>query len=433
MDEYLFSFIFADYTKDLLAYLIPTGYLMFGLYFYGSKKWEAFSDFDKIACTIMTCYILLNFLVIPIGKSLLLFYNFFFYSTESGLLTPVKNVQIYNVLLLVSLLYLALIRYESSKPIYEDTEIKMSWLKSIFGITIGLFSIRIYFYVLGLITSYSTYYDYLNVTLLQSTFQLFFFLVILLVTHGNYFKNRLQNQDFGFPISKRNNVMSTVLFAFLIGYFVFTPTIDEKREEVVRITIEDFHPMDNLHEQTIERKIEKKYSIKRPIILDWVKVTSPFKLNSAKIENNNGENIEYNDVENYFIVNNLSRKNSPINVTTSVEDTTSLSTELDVQISMPDFDDDKEVFKLYMGNEANFTIKVYDLYIDLANSNYEPTKLQYTFINEDFEQEHEYTKEDESFSKICKMDYNTFIIIDKDFTIYDKCSVMLEIDLQKKV
>ena len=85
--------LFENIDKELLTYLVPLGYLIFILYFYGSKKWtKEFSDFDKISFSMVMSFIVLYFLVIPLSWISIIIYNFFIFNGESSIMTYFPHI-----------------------------------------------------------------------------------------------------------------------------------------------------------------------------------------------------------------------------------------------------------------------------------------------------------------------------------------------------
>lgn len=414
-EDYLVNFIFGNYSKELLAYLLPIGYLSFLLYFYRTKQWCHFSDFDKIAFTLLSCYMILNFLIVPMTVSISLLYYFFIFVDEAHLISPVQNVNVYNWSLLILITVLACLRLSYKAPLYESKEVQKFFLNFIAYTMIFLYCVSIYFGLLSKLSGYSHYCEYLQIHLIQSILQLFVFFIMYLLIHRNDtelqeliylpYKNIINSlvgkvkkiapsiEDSLIKVGLAFIFVILFLVLLVIGVFLFNPTIIERGQEVNEIYISELPVFNPPKYISAEKKLSKYYTVKSPIVLNWVKVTSNLDLERAytKID---GKNNDYYINDDYFIVNECSKTN----VTAIVTEKINLSTELIISDKvLPKYGTDIENFKITLKN--NITGKIDIDYIDLyIDSNYEPIQLTMNYTFPTFQYLNTWTKNDENFN-----------------------------------
>ena len=383
MEEYLINFIFENYNKELLAYLLPIGYLSFLLYFYGDK-WTDFSDFDKIAFTLLSCYIILNFLIVPVAISVSLLYHFFVFTNEANLISPVQTVGAYNLSLTILLIVLTTLRLVCKVPLHKSKHAQDTLFTFIIYYMVILLSIHSYLYIISTVHGYSYYYEYLRIYLVPSIAQLFLILLIIYHLFNEFFeykidilKIRAKEQLVAFkslPIKvssiKVGAVVIILCLAILVGGFLFNPTITETEQNTISIGIDELNVFNMPKHISAERRVYKNYTINPPIALNWVKVTSNLDLKEAYTKIN-GIEKGYYIKDNYFIVN----VSSKTNVTTIGYDKTNISTEsFVINRTLPKYEADIEYFRIVLKNGIASNIDIGDIYLYI-DSNYEAVQL----------------------------------------------------------
>lgn len=433
MEEYLINFIFENYNKELLAYLLPIGYLSFLLYFYGDK-WTDFSDFDKIAFTLLSCYIILNFLIVPVTISVSLLYHFFVFTNEANLISPVQTVGTYNLSLTILLIVLTTLRLVCKVPLHKSKHAQYIFFTFIIYSMTILFSIHSYLHILSIIYGYPYYYEYLRIYLVQSIAQLFFILLIIYHLFNEFFEYKIDILEIrakerlaafkSLPIKVSSIKVGAVVIIFclaiLFGGFLFTPTITETEQNIISIKIDELNVFNMPKYVSAERRVYENYIINPPIALNWVKVTSNLDLKEAytKID---GIEKGYYIKDNYFIVN----ESSKTNITTIGYDIINISTEAFViSRTLPKYEADIEYFRIILKNDIASKIYIGD--IDLfVDSNYEAVRLTAdygTYSNT-------WTKNDSAFGNLATMMSNSLLIDCPDLSLNK--SVELSVVLEK--
>lgn len=312
--------LFENIDKELLTYLVPLGYLIFILYFYGSKKWnDEFTDFDKISFSMVMSFIVLYFLVIPLSWISIIIYNFFIFNGESSIMSPSNSqfIHICIIYLVVISLTLSIIRWISSGSLYENEKVYPYIFQTVFFFILFSVTLSCFFWISFYIGGYREYFTYVNSHIVLSCIFFAIFLFICRTTHKNHenplsFIDTYLNQN----DAKYYAIMAVIIFLIFsvaTGMFLFKPSIVENGEQVNEINIE-FLPVSEMpkHKYIVATKqIEKKYTISTPILISWVKIETNLTLESAKGETD-GDYNQYYINDNYFIVNDSSKQ---VNVT----------------------------------------------------------------------------------------------------------------------
>ena len=186
--EIIEEIIFGFFNEEVLIYVIPIGYLIFLLYFYGSTKWKEFSDFDKISFSILTSFIIVYLVAYPISSYSTIIHNIFIFESESNIISPNQNqiIQTYVSYLLIIVAILSIIKIFYNGSLYENEKIYSSifyiFLSAILVLIITLFFLLISFYVSG----FFDYFIYIYISTFETIVLLMVFLLIYLSIHKNF-------------------------------------------------------------------------------------------------------------------------------------------------------------------------------------------------------------------------------------------------------
>lgn len=367
--------LFANINKELLTSLVPLGYLIFLLYFYGSKKWtKEFSDFDKISFSAVMSFIVLYFIVVPLSLTYVVIYNFFIFNGESNILSPpqAQFIDAHIVYLYAIFIILFFIRMFSSGSLYENKKVYTSIFRTIFFFillfTTLLFFFRVAFYMGG----YVEYFTYVGSYIFSSCIFFVIFLFIFFTTHKSYgnplsfidsYLNRNDTKYYTIIV-----VIIFLIFSVVTGILFFKPSIVENGEQVTEMYIEHLPVSDTSKHKyvNVTKQVEKKYIVSTPFLIPWVKIETNLALKSA----NGGVDGDYNEYyinDTYFIVNESSKQ---VNVTVlGIIENIYLSNELTYDISYPTFQNEIEMVNLTLTNNIPATIEIEYLSIRV-NENY---------------------------------------------------------------
>lgn len=366
--------LFENINKELLTSLVPLGYLIFMLYFYGSKKWKnEFSDFDKITFSTLMSFIVLYFLIIPLSWTHIHIYNFFIFSGESNIISPpqAQYIGTYIAYLYTIFMILFMVKMISSDPLCENKKLYTSIFQTISFFILLFATLLFFFRVTFYIGGYIEYFTYVFSYIFSSCILLAIFLLICFTTHKSY----------GNPLSfidsylNRNYtkyyaiiVIIFLIFSVVTGMFLFKPSIVENDKQVTEMYIEHLPISDTSKHKyvNVTKQIEKKYIVSTPVLIPWVKIETNLTLKNAKGEVD-GDYNEYYINDNYFIVNESSKQ---VNVTVlGIIENIYLSNELTYDISYPTFQNEIEMVNLTLTNNIPATIEIEEISIRV-NENY---------------------------------------------------------------
>ena len=312
--------LFENIDKELLTYLVPLGYLMFILYFYGSEKWnDEFSDFDKISFSMVLSFIVLYFLVMPLSWTHISIHNFFIFNSESSIISPphTQFIDTYIAYLLTIFSILFIIRMFSKNSLYENKKVYYNIFRTVFIFLLIFVMLLLFFFIPFYIGGYLQYYVYVSIYIFTSCMFLATFLFICLTTHENhgnplsFINSYLNRNDTKYYVMVF--VILFLIFSVATGMFLFKPSIVENGEQVTEMYVELLSVSDMPKHKYInaQKTVEKYYVVKTPILIPWVKIETNLTLKSATGEIDGNYNQYYIN-DNYFIVDNSSKQ---VNVT----------------------------------------------------------------------------------------------------------------------
>lgn len=368
--------IFGFFNKEVLIYVIPIGYLIFLLYFYGSTKWKEFSDFDKISFSILTSFIIVYLIAYPISSYSTIIHNIFIFESESNIISPNQSqiIQTYVSYLIIIVAILSMIKIFSNGSLYENEKIYSSisyiFLSAILVLIIILFFLLISFYVSG----FFDYFIYIYISTFGTIVLLIIFLLIYFSIHKN-FKN---------PIDKINNyiedklncnklkhiyiiviiIILFILFSVVFGLLLFKPIIIENGQQLEEINI-DYLPVSKPSRNVNAEMEFDKYYIVKTRLIPWVKIDTNLTLKRAGGEVD-GNNTEYDIDGSNFIAIDCSKKT---NVTVCGIEEFYITNELTFEINHPTFENNTEIINLTLKNNVPTIIEIETIEI-LVNENY---------------------------------------------------------------
>lgn len=366
--------LFENIDKELLTYLVPLGYLIFILYFYGSEKWNGFTDFDKISFSVVISFIVLYFLVMPISWTSISIHNFFIFNGESRIISPSHSqfIGTYITHLFIIFAFLFAIRMFSSGSLYENKKVYIGIFRTVFLFLLFFVTLLFFFSISFYIGGYIEYYLYVGFYILLSCMFLATFLFICLTTHKNhgdplsFIYNYLNRNDAKYYVIGLAIIF--LIFSVAIGMFLFKPSIVENGDQVTKMYIKLLPVSDMPKHKYInaQKTVEKYYVVKTPILIPWVKIETNLTLKSATGKIDGGYNKYYIN-DNYFIVNDSSKQ---VNVT--VVGTTEDFYLTDELIYLPPdhtFQNETEMVNLTLTNNISAAIKIKSITIQV-NENY---------------------------------------------------------------
>jgi len=369
--------IFGFFNKEVLIYVIPIGYLIFLLYFYGSTKWKEFSDFDKISFSILTSFIIVYLIAYPISSYSTIIHNIFIFESESNIISPNQSqiIQTYVSYLIIIVAILSMIKIFSNGSLYENEKIYSSisyiFLSTILVLIIILFFLLISFYVSG----FFDYFIYIYISTFWTIVLLMVFLLIYSSIHKN-FKSSIDKIDEIDIVNKLNYkklkyyhilmimMILFILFSVVVGLILFKPIIDENGQLIKEINIDNLPVSERSRNVNAENIIEKDYIVKTKLI-PWVKIDTNITLKSARGEVD-GYYTEYDIDSSNFTAIDCSKKT---NITVRGTEKFYITNELTYEINHPSFENNTEIINLTLKNNVPAIIKIRDTEI-LINENY---------------------------------------------------------------
>ena len=369
--------IFGFFNKEVLIYVIPIGYLIFFLYFYGSTKWKEFSDFDKISFSILTSFIIVYLIAYPISSYSTIIHNIFIFESESNIICPNQSqiIQTYVYCLIIIVAILSMIKIFSNGSLYENEKIYSSifyiFLSTILVLIIILFFLLISFYVSG----FFDYFIYIYISTFWTIVLLMVFLLIYSSIHKN-FKSSIDKIDEIDIINKLNYkklkyyhiiiiiMILFILFSVSIGMILFKPIIVENGQLIKEINI-DYLPVSDPSRNVNAENIIDKYYIVKTKLIPWVKIDTNLTLKSARGEVD-GYYTEYDVDNSNFTAVNCSKKT---NITVRGTEKFYITNELTFKINDPTFENNTEIINLTLQNNVPSIIEIETIEI-LVNENY---------------------------------------------------------------
>lgn len=363
------------FNQQILIYILPIGYLIFLSYFYGSEKWEKFTDFDKISFTILTAFVMVYFVAYPIALVLTVIQNLFSFNGEANIINPNPNqiIQTYSLFLLIIGLIIIGKRIISKNSLCENEKMNQFNIKItlliIFALLILLFLFSILFYFGGYIYYFKYLYIHIATSVTLFSVLILTFIVInksssldLYNNMKNYLENKLKSNRFKLVLIVVI-IISFISSAF-VGMFIFRPYIIENGQQTKEINI-DYLPVSQPSRNVNAENIIDKYYIVKTKLIPWVKIDTNLTLKSARGEVD-GYYTEYDVNSRNFTAVNCSKKT---NITVRGTEKFYITNELTFEINHPTFENNTEIINLTLKNNVPAIIEIRDTEI-LINENY---------------------------------------------------------------
>lgn len=417
------------YSDQILFIVCVSGYLIFLLYYYGSSKWNKFSDFDKIAFSIITGFITLFLIILPISFSYTTLHNFFVFTNEKSFTNFIISTDVYYSLISIICLVLLMGRSSYGGSLNNKKEFQRTIYYSLLVLILFSFLSMIFLYIAFLFSGYNEYGTRTAFTLGGiGSFLLLFMLYYTMIMHRHL--QSLELKDVLSKITTSSNIKLTktsaitalvvvfVIIPVIVGNTcIFKPEIAYDGQEIKEISIYllPLHTSNNTIEA--EKSIERYFVVDKSLLIPWVKIDTGLDLKKAYTTTGSLQNLYYiNDT--YFIYNGSTEKT---NVTAYGIETSVLLDELEYEVNYPPkYNNDTETIYLTLHNNGSHTIEIQ--YLKLKNNK-------------------DYTFEEKSFNKIKDLGIGNGYIgdIDVDESILfsniflnGDCNVTLAIDLTKK-
>jgi hypothetical protein len=223
------------------------GYLVFLIYFYGGKKWEKFSDFDKTWFSFLIGLIIFCLLIAPLSSYCLFVWNIFSFTNESYIATP-PSTQQWTSFFILSLAIIGFIGWlritNDNKPLSEIKEALELTVKVLFELWSKVIILSLLFFVIALhLADYEICLSHLlKLILPPNLISPFAFIFLFLVLNG---KLDEYLEKLSFSHIKHNKklhwyIIMAVLVIIIVspvsGLFFFKPTIQDHGETIHSIT-----------------------------------------------------------------------------------------------------------------------------------------------------------------------------------------------------
>jgi len=395
---------------DVLITILPTevyqpiiifGVICFFLFFYGTKQWEKYSDFDKIVFSIIFGGFLFYFFTLPFS---------FFVNTlnllQIGVLNSNDLILVSNILFFVFVFVLFTNRLIYNKPLNDNKKF-LKEIKDYFGLL--LIGVIIIDYALFFAFYFSTYKDFSFVMLFSIILFLFGYVVLYFVFISLFLTNWKSSFDsdkrFYFDLMKSKYkrlillIIVITIGASFVGMFFFNTTtelLDQQNKglEIPRIETWNRSNLSGIFD------VEQHYTIKFSYI-PWIKIKP-----NISLMDNNGKpyytNSNYTFRGEYEVIINDSKWNT-INVSLNGKKRDNNLPRI-YKIEKKDFNDTVQRWDIIFTNP-------YDMYINIYEFDIEKDKQFNQFIN--------YSSNDMDFDKeglnqTLKNNYNDQTLAIKD-------------------
>jgi len=363
MEDYFASIIFGAVDVRLLGIILITGFLIFFMYFYKSKLWNGFSDFDKLSFSIVCGFIVFTGLIVPLARiyfTMNYFINgYYFVELKSEeIITTYKNIYLSILLGLFILVFL------SSKSLYESTNIFKKIFVGYF-IFICLLSMLYAGFTFAILSSqFRDYVPTIIIDIFSHILFLFSFFWIYLAVHKKS-KPLIFNEikltyiklfKMRFRLKKMHLILLLfllILLPYVLGTFLFSYTITENEEHINLVSIKEIDIERNVI-LSAKELILKDYSIKMPILILWAKVEPELILKNEFDSKDDLKYIVLKD-ENAFVVNKTSEI---VNVTVSFYNDTEISYSKMVMLEEPIFTNDSIFMNISLNNYLSYDIEI---------------------------------------------------------------------------
>lgn len=368
--------IFGFFNKEVLIYVIPIGYLIFLLYFYGSTKWTEFSDFDKISFSILTSFVIVYLIAYPISLSSTIIHNFFIFEGETNIISPDQNqiIQTYVYYLIIIVAVLFIIKAFSKSSLYENEKI-YNFIFYIILFFMLVFTMVTFFFFMSLyVSGYSDYFKHLYASTFYTIVLLILFLLIYSSIHkkfkspidkiNSYMEDKLNSKNLKYNYMIISMIILFILFSVVVGLILFKPIIIENGQQLEEINIDYLPVSERSRNVNAENTIDKYYIVKTKLI-PWVKIDTNLTLKRARGEVD-GNYTEYDIDGSNFTAIDCSKKT---NITVSGIEEIYITNELTFEINHPTFENNTEIINLTLKNNVPAIIEIRDTEI-LVSENY---------------------------------------------------------------
>ena len=369
------------------------------LYFHGTTKWEKFSEIDKIFFSLLFGFIAFYFLLLPMYNIFTVTYNFIFFIGENGITNPLPNESTYKLGFIFILGYLLAKRKHFKKPLFDCNNFHEEFIVLMQNLNTAIIFVSLIFFPVFLLQEYSMYLVFILSQFFSSfvkiTFLYWIYLTIFIEsTNIKFYKNTyLYKKIIGFTKGKIL-VSATILIILIpVGTFFLKPAISENNYEI-EINIDSL-PVDYpLNKISAEKRTYQYYTIKPPIALNWVKVTTNHEVLQA-YKNLNGKKKNYFVNNNYFIIN----ESHETNVTAVLSDKITLSNELHLEKILPEYKNEIEKGQINIQNNISgeLNLNFIDFYLE---KNYEPTEVITNYTQNERVYSYSWTKNNSNFNNL---------------------------------
>ena len=393
------NLFFGDVSKEILMLSSIFGYIFFFLYFHGTSKWDKFSEIDKIVFSLLFGFITFYILLLPIYNIFTVTHNFIFFTGENGIITPIPNESTYRLGFIFILGMLLGARKDTKKPLYDCTYYHENFIVFMINLVTAIIFVLLLFVPIFLIQEYSMYFSYILFQflagILKITFLYWIYLIIFIESTNTKFykKTYLYKKIISFTKVKILFLATILIILMLAGTFFLKPTICENDYEI-EINIDSL-PMDSpLKRISAEKRIYQHYTIKPPIALNWVRVTTNHEISDA-YKNFDGEKKNYFVNYNYFIIN----ESHETNVTAVLSEEIIFSNELYLEKNLPEYRNEIEKGQIIIQNNisGDLNLNYVDFYLE---KNYEPTEVITHYTKNGREYSYLWTKNNSNFDNL---------------------------------
>ncbi len=280
------------------------------MYFYKSKLWDSFTDFDKLSFSIICGFITFIGLVVPLARiifSLTYFVNGFeFVEIESDeVITTYK--QIYSFILLG----LFVLTFISSKPLYDNTNIVKKFFLMYFIFFSFLFATFTEFFLSIFCSQFRDYHLIMSSNLLDNLFLIFVFFFVHLSVHKKsipFISREVQLFLKKSRLKKQHSILFAallILLPLLVGNFLFSYTVSENNERIEYVSIKEIN-IGQADVLSAKQIIFRDYSIKMPVLISWAKVKPDLPIKTPVNSESEQKYVVLED-ENAFVINKTSK------------------------------------------------------------------------------------------------------------------------------
>lgn len=430
MLSYFMNLFLGDISKEILIVCSFFGYIFFFLYFHGTTKWDKFSEIDKIFLSLLFGFIAFYLLLHPLYNIFTVTYNFIFFTGENGITTSLPNESTYKLGFMFILGLLLGARKEVKKPLFDCTHCHVYFIVLMQNLFTAIFFVSLLLVPIVLLNEYSIYFPFVLSHFLGGIVKIYFLYWIYLTvfiesTNTQFYKNTyLYKKIIKFTKAKILVSATILIILILAGTFFLKPDISENNYEI-EIHMDSLSVDHPLHRISAEKRIYQDYTIKPPIVLNWVGVNTNHEVLQA-YKNIDGKKENYFVNNNYFIVN----ESHETNVTAILSDEITLSNELHLEKILPKYENEIEYCEINIQN--NISGELHLNYIDLyLEKNYEPIEVITNYTTNEREYSYSWTKNNSNFDDLFYL-FGDFLFIKCD-KLKENESVEIYVTLEKKI